>query len=106
VLTFVLLVHGNPGGWQFSYRYAIILLPWMFRLLVGNGPVKTSAIEVSLFIVSVAINAMATYQFLWTTEIHAQLPGTVVSVSRRVRIHPRTLFVRSESALCREKLKE
>jgi hypothetical protein len=70
VLTFVLLVHGNPGGWQFSYRYAIILLPWMFLLLVGNGPVRISAIEVSLFVVSVAINAMATYQFLWTTEIH------------------------------------
>jgi hypothetical protein len=62
--------HGNPGGWQFSYRYAIILLPWMFLLLVGNGPAKRSAIEVSLFIISVTINAIATYQFLWTNEIH------------------------------------
>jgi hypothetical protein len=70
LLTFVLWCHGNPGGWQFSYRYAIILLPWMFLLLVGNGPAKISAIEVSLFIVSVAINALATYQFLWTNLIH------------------------------------
>src|SRR5215472_9341752 len=38
ILTFVLWCHGNPGGWQFSYRYAMILLPWMFLLLTGNGP--------------------------------------------------------------------
>jgi hypothetical protein len=69
LLAFVLWCHGNPGGWQFSYRYAIILLPWMFLLLVGNGPAKRSAIEVLLFIISVGINAIATYQFLWTNEI-------------------------------------
>jgi hypothetical protein len=69
VLIFVLWTHGNPGGWQFSYRYAIILLPWMFLLLVGNGPAKISVIEVSLFAVSVAINAIATWQFLWTNQI-------------------------------------
>jgi hypothetical protein len=69
LLTFVLWTHGNPGGWQFSYRYAIILLPWMFLLLVGNGPVKTSVIELSLFVISVAINAVAAWQFLWTNEI-------------------------------------
>lgn len=69
LLTFVLWCHGNPGGWQFSYRYATILLPWMFLLLVGNGPLKMSVIEVSLFIVSIAINAVATWQFLWTNEI-------------------------------------
>jgi hypothetical protein len=28
-----------------------------------------SVIEVSLFIVSIAINAVATWQFLWTNEI-------------------------------------
>jgi hypothetical protein len=70
LLAFVLWCRGNPGGWQFSYRYAIILLPWMFLLLVGNGPANVSAIEGSLFIISVAINAIATYQFLWTNEIH------------------------------------
>jgi hypothetical protein len=69
VLTLVLWTHGNPGGWQFSYRYAIILLPWMFLLLAGNGPAKISIIEVSLFVVSIAINAIATWQFLWTTQI-------------------------------------
>ena len=69
ILTFVLWCHGNPGGWQFSYRYATILLPWMFLLLVGNGPLKMSVIEISLFVVSVTINAIATWQFLWTNEI-------------------------------------
>jgi hypothetical protein len=42
----------------------------MFLLLAGNGPPKASAIEISLFIVSVAINALATYEFLWTRNIH------------------------------------
>ena len=69
VLTFLLWIHGNPGGWQFSYRYAIVLLPWMFLIVAGNGPVKLSAIEVSLFIISVTINAIATWQFLWTNQI-------------------------------------
>jgi len=70
LLTAALWCHGNPGGWQFSYRYATILLPWMFLLLAGNGPPKASAIEISLFIVSVAINALATYEFLWTRNVH------------------------------------
>jgi len=70
LLTTVLWMHGNPGGWQFSYRYAMVMLPWMFLLLLGNGPSKVSAIELSLLIVSMAINAVATYQFLWTNQIH------------------------------------
>jgi hypothetical protein len=70
LLTFALWAHGNPGGWQFSYRYAMVLLPWMFLLLLGNGPAKISMIELSLFVASVTINALATYQFLWTNQIH------------------------------------
>jgi hypothetical protein len=70
LLTFALWSHGNPGGWQFSYRYAMVILPWMFLLLLGNGPTKISVIELSLFVVSVTINALATYQFLWTNQIH------------------------------------
>src|SRR6266566_7632587 len=68
-LTLVLWLHGNPGSWQFSYRYAMILLPWMFLLLTGNGPAKISVPETSLFAVSVAINAIGTWQFLWTDQI-------------------------------------
>jgi hypothetical protein len=69
LLTLVLWCHGNPGSWQFSYRYAMILLPWMFLLLTGNGPAKVTIREVSLFAVSVAINAMAAWLFLWTEQI-------------------------------------
>jgi hypothetical protein len=69
VLTFILWCHGNPGGWQFSYRYAMILLPWMFLLITGNGPPKLTATEISLFTVSVAINGIATGLFLWTDKI-------------------------------------
>ena len=69
VLTLVLWLHGNPGSWQFSYRYAMIVLPWIFLLLTGNGPAKITVPEISLFIVSVAINAIATWQFLWTDQI-------------------------------------
>jgi hypothetical protein len=70
LVTAALWCHGNPGGWQFSYRYAMTLLPWMFLLIVGNGPAKVSVIEISLFAVSVAINALATYEFLWTRNVH------------------------------------
>jgi len=69
LLTLVLWLHGNPGSWQFSYRYAMILLPWMFLLLTGNGPANISVPEISLFAVSVAINAIAMWQFLWTNQI-------------------------------------
>jgi hypothetical protein len=70
LLTMVIWCHGNPGGWQFSYRYAMVLLPWMFLLLVSNGPRKLSAAELGLFLVSVAINAIAVYHFLWTIDMH------------------------------------
>jgi len=69
ILTLVLWLHGNPGSWQFSYRYAMILVPWIFLLLTGNGPAKISVPEISLFTISVAINAIATWQFLWTDRI-------------------------------------
>ena len=72
VLTLVLWCHGNPGSWQFSYRYAMILLPWMFLLLTGNGPPRLTMIEISLFTVSVAMNALATWLFLWTDQIQGE----------------------------------
>jgi hypothetical protein len=70
VLTLILWCHGNTGGWQFSYRYGISLLPWIFLLIVENGGRKVATAEAVLFVVSVAINAMATYEFLWTDMIH------------------------------------
>src|SRR5882724_2200515 len=72
VLTLVVWCHGNPGSWQFSYRYAMILLPWMFLLLTGNGPPRLTMIEISLFTVSVAMNALAMWLFLWTDQIQGE----------------------------------
>ena len=71
VLTFVLWLHGNPGGWQISYRYAIELLPWMFLILLENSPKRVSLIEVAVLIASIAINAYSTWLFLWTRYINA-----------------------------------
>jgi len=68
LLTAVLLLHCNQGGWQFSSRYAMALLPWMFLLLAGNG--RLSVTEMALFAVSVAVNGVATWLFLWTDQIH------------------------------------
>jgi hypothetical protein len=69
-LTMVLWLHGNPGGWQFSYRYAMIMLPWMFLLIVGNGPRRLTATEATLFLVSVGLNWLANYEFLITNIVH------------------------------------
>jgi hypothetical protein len=69
VLTLVLWLHANPGGWQFSYRYGMILLPWMFLILLNNGKNQISKLEAALFLISVAINAYATYLFLWTEYV-------------------------------------
>ncbi len=68
-LTFILWLHGNPGGWQYSYRYAMILLPWMFLILLENGPAKLSRPEAALSFASVAVNGYATYLFLWTDYV-------------------------------------
>jgi hypothetical protein len=71
VLTLTLWLHGNPGGWQISYRYATELLPWMFLILLENGAKKVSPIEATLLLASIAINAYSTWLFLWTQYINA-----------------------------------
>jgi hypothetical protein len=67
VLTLVLWCHGNAGGWQFSYRYAMVLLPWIFLILLESSPERVSRVETALFSATVALNAYATYLFLWTS---------------------------------------
>ena len=69
VLTFLLWIHGNSGGWQFGYRYAMILLPWIFLILLENSPKKITLPEWFLYIFSIAVNAYATYLFHWTEYI-------------------------------------
>lgn len=69
ILTFLLWCHGNPGGWQFSYRYAMVLLPWVFLILLENGKKKITLNEGVLFSVSIVINAYATWLFFWTDYV-------------------------------------
>lgn len=68
-LTFILWIHGNPGGWQFGYRYAMILLPWAFLILLENSPRRLTRWEKILFPPAFVINAWATYLFFWTDHV-------------------------------------
>lgn len=70
-LTSVLWLHGNPGGWQISYRYAMVLLPWMLVILLETSPKKVTRLEVVLFLLSAAINAYSTWLFLRTNYINS-----------------------------------
>lgn len=69
VLTFLLWIHGNPGGWQFSYRYAMVLLPWIFIILLENSSQKITFIEGLVYGFSFLANAWATYLFFWTDYV-------------------------------------
>lgn len=66
ILTFLLWIHGNSGGWQFGYRYAMILLPWIFILLLENGKKHITTAEWVLCGLSFAANIYATWLFHWT----------------------------------------
>lgn len=66
ILTLVLWLHGNPGGWQVSYRYAIELLPWIVLILLESRPEKVTPTEWIALVISITINAWATYWFLWS----------------------------------------
>lgn len=66
ILTFLLWIHGNSGGWQFSYRYAMILLPWVFLILLESSPKKITPLEWVAYIFSFAMNLYATWLFHWT----------------------------------------
>jgi hypothetical protein len=70
LLTLALWVHGNTGGWQFSYRYGMVLLPWFLLLFVEWLPAKIRPAEVALWALSVAISGWATYLFMWTNFVH------------------------------------
>ena len=66
ILTILLWMHGNSGGWQFGYRYAMILLPWIFLILLENSPKKVTLFEAVTCALSFLINIYAVYLFHWT----------------------------------------
>jgi len=69
VLCVILWMHGNSGGWQFGYRYAIVCLPWLFLIMLENSPKRVSPAEWALYGLSFAANAYATWLFHWTENI-------------------------------------
>jgi hypothetical protein len=69
VLTFLLWMHGNSGGWQFGYRYAMVLLPWVFVVLLENSHEETTFFELVVYVFSFLANAYATYLFHWTDYV-------------------------------------
>lgn len=68
-LTTALWLHGNAGGWQFSYRYAMILLPWFLLLFIEWLPARVTKLELALWMLSVGINVYATWLFMWTNWV-------------------------------------
>jgi hypothetical protein len=66
ILTFLLWIHGNSGGWQFGYRYSMVLLPWIFVILLESAPKKITPVEWTLYGMSFVANAYATWLFHWT----------------------------------------
>lgn len=63
LLLIVLCLHGDPGGLQISSRYAMILVPWMFLIVLEKHAASKVPIERSLILVSVIINAWAMWLF-------------------------------------------
>jgi len=69
VLTFLLWIHGNSGGWQFGYRYAMVLLPWIFVIMLRSAPKRITRPEWALYGISFAANIYATWLFCWTDQM-------------------------------------
>lgn len=69
IVTLLLWMHGNSGGWQFGYRYAMLLLPWLFIILLENSPKKINRLEWAAYGFSIVVNAWATYLFFWTAFV-------------------------------------
>jgi hypothetical protein len=66
VLCLVLWMHGNSGGWQFGYRYAMVCLPWLFVIMLETSPKKLTPLEWVTYIFAFAANMYATWLFHWT----------------------------------------
>ncbi len=69
LLTLLLWSHGNSGGWQFGYRYAFVLLPWVFVILLENSPKRITIIEWVIYSFSILANVYAVWLFHWTDHV-------------------------------------
>ncbi len=64
-MTIVLWMHGNAGGWQFSYRYAMVLLPWIFVIILETSRRRPATVEWVAYALSFAANIYATWLYHW-----------------------------------------
>ena len=69
LMTVLLWMHGNSGGWQFGYRYWMVCLPWLFVILMENAPKRISLLEWAAYFLSFVANAYATWLFNWTNYL-------------------------------------
>lgn len=69
VMTLLLWMHGNSGGWQFGYRYWMVCLPWLFVILLENSPKKVSPLEWAAYGFAFLANLYATWLFHWTSYL-------------------------------------
>lgn len=69
VMTILLWMHGNSGGWQFGYRYWMVCLPWLFVILLESSPKTISPLELAAYILSFLANLYATWLFHWTSYL-------------------------------------
>jgi hypothetical protein len=72
IMTVILWMHGNSGGWQFGYRYFMVALPWVFVLLLENAPKRVSPVEWALYGISFVANTYATWLFNFTDYLKQQ----------------------------------
>jgi hypothetical protein len=64
-LCLMLWTHGNSGGWQFGYRYAMVCLPWLFVILLESSPRRITTLEWAAYLFSFMGNGYATWLFNW-----------------------------------------
>ncbi|MEQ1763363.1 MAG: hypothetical protein ABL984_09495 [Pyrinomonadaceae bacterium] len=69
IMTVLLWMHGNSGGWQFGYRYWMVCLPWLLVILLESSPKSISPLEWAAYIFSFIANLYATWLFHWTTYL-------------------------------------
>jgi hypothetical protein len=69
VICVVLWMHGNSGGWQFGYRYAIAALPFLFVIMLESSPRKVTPLEWAAYSVAFVLNAYTTWLYHWTSYL-------------------------------------
>ena len=66
LLTVLLWMHGNSGGWQFGYRYAMVLLPWVFVLLLETARRKIATVEWVAYTISFLFGVYTIWLYHWS----------------------------------------